>query len=490
MDLTDLLADPVLHLVLHTPTAPHRLARPVSWCAPTELLDPSAYLTTNALVLTTGMGLNFQDPRTWDAYVERLARVPVAGVVFSTGEAHRGVPEGLVEAATARGVPVLELMADVPTLLLLRHVESSLASERFRTAQRTWELADSCARLAVEGVGVTTLLDHLESSAGSPVALTDAGGAPLFASRGWRGQAQERTTARRLPLPGDLAGECFLVVASSVGRDLAGPAAAVIAMHVSQALAGPASSGTAQSLVDTLLAPGSTARAVDDAVQAAGLDPAQPALALCLDLRGSAAPVTGAQDRRMGHFLLWRIRSMLVSSGLAVREAERSDAEVLIVQGPDLADPARVDVLFDRVCSLAAGQRIGGSMTAVAVTPSRLGSALPVGLAEARSGGTIERAGEQTLLDLVARSAPTGAKDLASELIDKLRRGDPSGVLVDTLETVVSCGGQRAAAATALGVHRNTLTTRLQRIRKLTGWDLSDGETLAALAVALRLMNG
>lgn len=494
VDLTDLLTDPVLHLVLHTPTDPDRLGRSVSWCAPTELLDPSAYLTTNTLVLTTGMGLNFQDPRTWDAYVERLARVPVAGLVFSTGDAHQIVPEGLVEAATTRGVPVLELIADAPTLLLLRHVESALASERFRTAQRTWDLADSCARLALEGGDITALLDHLESFTGGPVALTDATGAPLFTSRNWHGWVEDRTTVRRLPLPGDLTGECFLVIPSPAGRDLAGPAAAVIAMHVSQALGGATSSaGAAQPFVDALLTPGATAKAVDDAVEASGLDPTKPTLALCVNLdepptRSSAAPQKDPQLRRIRYFQLWRIQSLLETLECTVRQAEHSRVQVLVAQGEELSNTDSVDKLYAQVCATVDGHRIGGAMTAVGSTPQQLKTFLPTSVSEARSSNGIVRAGDRTLLDLVARSAPIGAHELARELIDRLHRGDPSGVLVSTLEAVVRCAGQRTTASTALGIHRNTLSARLQRIHLITGWDLANGETLAALAVALRLI--
>ncbi|MFI7482020.1 helix-turn-helix domain-containing protein [Kocuria sp. M1R5S2] len=491
MDLRDLLTDPVLHLVLHTPTSSERLGRSLAWCAPTELLDPSAYLTTNSLVLTTGMGLNFKDPRTWDAYVERLAHVSVAGIVFSTGDAHREVPPGLVEAATDHDVPLLELVSDVPTLLLLRHVESTLETERFHTAQRTWDLADSCARLAAEGVDVTALLDHIETATGGPVALTDEAGSPLFSSRNWHGPAADRSTARRLPLPGDLAGQCFLVVPSPSGRDIAGPAAAVIAMHVSQALGGASSSsGAAQPFVDALLASGSGsgAAAVAGAVAAAGLDPDSPALALCLDLSDpTSAPAVASERRRARHFQLWRVRSVLESLGCGVRQAERTGVHVLVVQGAALERPDQVDVLFERVRAIGDHGRIGGAMTAVAARPHRLASSVPVALAEARSAETLVRAGDRTLLDLVARSAPIGAQDLARELLDRLRRSDPSSALLTTLETVVRHAGRRAAAAAALGVHRNTLTTRLQRIEALTGWDLADGDTLAALSVALRL---
>lgn len=284
MDLIDLLADPVLHLVLHTPTSTMRLARPVSWCAPTELLDPSAYLTAHALVLTAGMGLNFQDLRTWDAYVERLARVPVSGVVLSTGDAHAVVPSGLVEAASSYDIPVLELMADVPTLLLMRHVESALATERFREAQRAWELADSCARLATDGMGVQALLNHLENAAVGPIALVDHEGAILFSSHQWQNEPDFNATTRRLPLPGDLAERCFLVVPAATGRDIAGPAAAVIAMHIAYSLSGKDEPSEAQSFLDALLAPDAESRAAHDALARASLQRTCPTLALCFDL--------------------------------------------------------------------------------------------------------------------------------------------------------------------------------------------------------------
>lgn len=491
MDLTNLLADPVLHLVLHTPTASERLARPISWCAPTELLDPSSYLTTNALVLTTGMGLNVRDPRTWDAYVERLAQVSVAGVVFSTGDAHRTVPHGLIEAAMTYEVPVLELMADVPTLLLLRHVESALSTERFHAAQRTWDLADSCARLAADGADLTALLDHIEASTRGPVALMDAEGSPLFLSRHWSGGAYDVASARRLPLPGELSGQCFLVAPQSLNHDIAGPAAAVIAMHVSQALGGASLPGAAQPLIDVLLSPRGTTRAVDETVEITGLSRAQPTLALCLNLRGHSteASGSGSQARRMGHFQLWRIRSLLQSTGLVVRQAEHAGVHVLVAQGDQLSDADHVDALFDRICQVAEGQAIGGVMTPVGATPHGLKTSLPAVLTQARSCiGRIVRAGEQTLLDLMILSAPIGARDLASELIDRLRRDDPSGALLTTLQTAVDCAGQRPATAAAMGIHRNTLTARLQRIQVLTGWNLADGQTLTALAVAVRLV--
>jgi purine catabolism regulator len=59
------------------------------------------------------------------------------------------------------------------------------------------------------------------------------------------------------------------------------------------------------------------------------------------------------------------------------------------------------------------------------------------------------------------------------------------GTLMATLETWLHHGNV-ARTARALGVHRNTLLYRLERIRDITGLDLEDGATRLNLFVALR----
>jgi sugar diacid utilization regulator len=58
--------------------------------------------------------------------------------------------------------------------------------------------------------------------------------------------------------------------------------------------------------------------------------------------------------------------------------------------------------------------------------------------------------------------------------------------LVRTLSSYLDRGGSYEATATALIVHRNTLKYRLQRIRQITGLDLSDPETCFNLQLATR----
>jgi hypothetical protein len=60
--------------------------------------------------------------------------------------------------------------------------------------------------------------------------------------------------------------------------------------------------------------------------------------------------------------------------------------------------------------------------------------------------------------------------------------------LLDTLSALLSGQNNQAAAATALGVHRNTLTNRIAKIRALTDADLSDGDTVANLVFSFALL--
>ena len=97
MRISDLADDVDLNIRLRVAGGEGRLARPITWCAPTEHMDPTPFLSVNALVLTNGMGLNVKDFRIWDAYVERLVSVPVSGLAFGLGAAHRELPAGLLQ---------------------------------------------------------------------------------------------------------------------------------------------------------------------------------------------------------------------------------------------------------------------------------------------------------------------------------------------------------------------------------------------------------
>ena len=60
---------------------------------------------------------------------------------------------------------------------------------------------------------------------------------------------------------------------------------------------------------------------------------------------------------------------------------------------------------------------------------------------------------------------------------------------METLSRYFDCGGNYAETAESLMIHRSTLRYRLQRIREISGHDLTDVEDRLNLQVATRVWN-
>ena len=80
-------------------------------------------------------------------------------------------------------------------------------------------------------------------------------------------------------------------------------------------------------------------------------------------------------------------------------------------------------------------------------------------------------------------------KEFVSKKIDALIQYDKENEsdLIETLEALVNHLGARNITATSLYLHRNTLMYRIKKIENLTGYDLSDPESILELSLALRL---
>jgi len=87
------------------------------------------------------------------------------------------------------------------------------------------------------------------------------------------------------------------------------------------------------------------------------------------------------------------------------------------------------------------------------------------------------------LVDLPERDVDT----FAPRALHHLDEAD-DGTLRRTLECYLDHAGHTQAAATALSLHRVTLYYRLDRIKQVTGIDLSDGAQRLELHVWLKLL--
>jgi DNA-binding PucR family transcriptional regulator len=111
-------------------------------------------------------------------------------------------------------------------------------------------------------------------------------------------------------------------------------------------------------------------------------------------------------------------------------------------------------------------------------------------LAAARgTPGAVEHIGTNSVKRLLSNQYLTTVQlDLAHQLLQPLVVADASGQLVLTLSCYLDNESSATAAAAALGVHRNTVLQRLDRIRTLLTVEFNDADERLALRLATRLV--
>src|SRR4051812_34894904 len=89
---------------------------PIRWVHPTELGDPTPWLSGGELILTTGMRLKTDVLQR--EFVDRLSSRHAAGVGFGTGFDHAKLTEALCEAAREAGLPLFEVPYELPFIAI------------------------------------------------------------------------------------------------------------------------------------------------------------------------------------------------------------------------------------------------------------------------------------------------------------------------------------------------------------------------------------
>jgi hypothetical protein len=457
-------------------------------------MDPTPLLSRNVLVLTNGIGMQIEDDRTWHAYVERLARVPVSAIAFGTGTAHRLLPGGLVKAAAALDVPLLEIPRAVSFLQVHRHITNVLQAERYAARTRSWELAEACSRCAASGSSVGAMLAEVSKAVGGPVAVIDGGGSVIArwpASSRWTGedlrQAAGDDDDRGVPLP--MGGDSFrLVVRGGVRSEplatLLAPAASMVAVQLRSALQ---TTSPKQPQFRALLAQVSDWEGValqdfTRTFRSIGLDPGQPTYAL------AALAAEGTAD-------VWKIRLMLqetfdvlhmmVYGDTAFALAQRFAGEVPGGHGerPEAALAARLQALVPHQAVVLKGP-------CGTVDELRLGLHEAVGLVHKVTAPVL--AAGLSIDSLLAAAAGRGARAGAEKLLAPVLAYDDEHAahLLGTLAAYLESDCQPSRACRILFIHRNTLAQRLRKLEQLLGLSLDTLEGQATCLMALRLREG
>lgn len=484
MRVVDLLSERSLQLLLRTPSSETRLATELSGCAPTELMDPTPYLNPHSLLLTSGIGMNFSDERTWDAFVERLAGVPVSAIVFATGIAHRALPPGLVAACTQRDVPLMEVTSAVPPLQVNRFIESVMQAERLAEINRGWTLADECARLANQDAEIVTLLAAVYNVVEAPLAVYDAYGTviaqfPALATWATGIRTKPQAGVLNIPLPMGLNNPCRLaIMEKDRGHPLAsllGPVASIIALQLNRSVMVDAS--RQEEIKRFVLAceswGESTHLDVRRAFQDVGLDPRVATSVLVADMGGEFASIS------------WQLRVALHEKFHTVRVTEFGDRLVAFAQNPR----DDFDAVAERLLHIHDRQPLVLKSATLSLFELRLSVVHSLQLVQ-----RIDRpqlAPELGLSSVVAATAGRGAKESARKLLAPLVTHDTKrmGPLVETLRAYLDNDAQPSKTCNALFIHRNSLNYRLRKIESLLRLNLNSVEGQATCFFALRLVD-
>ncbi len=480
---------PALALVLRAGRT--AIDAPVRWVAVSELEDPTPYLDGGEILLTTGLRLGEQD---WSGFVDRLSRAGVSAVGIGVGLTHDRVPSGLVAAADAAGLPLLEVPEPTPFMAVSRAISDLLAAAEYEAVTRTVAAQRDLTRAALAPEGAAAVVARLSIVLSADLVLLDPGGRLLHAApreaASWvdpLGPEIERMRARGPRSSAAIEVENTYVVMQSLAP--AGRVRGFLAV----ARAEPFDTADL-ALVNVGVALVSLAMERSIGTDTARRELRSALLALLADgIPAERLPVAGVG---WDELLAGPVR-VLVADGLAadllalVEQVEESDAsqgwrgaalyEGRVVVLQPAAAPAKPPAPAPGTTTGAIAWGISDVVPVTALADGlRQGrrALAAAGAGGVRSFGDLARDG---LVGLVDEEAARGFADALLGPLERRERGD----LVASVRAWLAHHGQWDAAATTLGVHRHTLRYRMRRVEELLERSLDDPDLRAELWVAL-----
>jgi hypothetical protein len=454
------------------------------------------------------------------AVVAELTKVGVSAILLVAEDPAGPIASRLVEAARARSTPVLRVAAADPGALE-RSLVGYLVNRRAELDRQAAQVDAAVERLALEGRGLEALAGAVGMSLGRAIVIEDERGlavtihapatVPGAAAAATRYLAQPRQAALRVALPG--AGSLALLgpqPVSDLDRAVAERVAPLLALEMGRQVVTrrPRGSGRSESLpadgppwvvvIGRQIVPGEDAPPDERERRRERLARLAPPRRLLL--RGDATSVDYRlvaalpPDDARGLALATRIavtigRDVAASRPFA-RPEERSaaEAEARATLEASEAIPAAPEVRQSHPHASIGSDGPGGPDGPGAAPSTRGARVMPGTQSVGPRVVLAERLAAYRMLgDL--HNLPNGPR-LAGALLAPLLAGGSAATKarrLATLRAVLEHPGA-AAAAEALGIHRNTLLYRVVRIEERTGWRLDDSDLRLALAIAVRLV--
>ncbi|MBF6045666.1 PucR family transcriptional regulator [Streptomyces sp. NRRL B-1677] len=520
-----------------------RLDRPVRWAHVSELADPVPWMDGGELLLITALKIDAEDPEAMQRYVRRLVRAGVVGLGFAVGVNYETVPQALVDAAAAEGLPLLEVPRRTPFIAITKAVSAAIAADQYRAVTAGFEAQRELTRAALGPDGPAALVARLAAHLDGWAALYDASGGVVAAAPEWAarraarlGADVERLRERPAPATAVLGTDPAEEGADRVELQSLGSgrrARGVLAVGTGAPL-GTAERYAVHSAIALLTLTTERSRALQEAEQRLG------AALLRMLLAGEPDHARAVAGDLYGGLLDAPFRVIVaeaaeassdVDAAAPEEEAEASVdplavlADTLETAAGRVAEPLLVVPDGGRLVVLAPD---GGAVAAACGEHARaietrrgtktrprdrstvapacdlvIGLSAPAGpiasaaafrqaeqaLSVARRRGRVlvehEEVAAGSVLPLLADDA---VRAFADGMLRALHEHDATGRgdLVASLRAWLSRHGQWDAAAADLGVHRHTLRYRMRRVEEILGRSLDDPDVRMELWLALK----
>ncbi|GAB3596952.1 PucR family transcriptional regulator [Microbacterium tumbae] len=458
----------------------------VRWVHASDSAGVARLLDGGELLLTTGAAWP-DDDAALSSFVAELAAAGVAGIVIELGSRFPRVPEAVIVACAAAGLALVALASEVKFVAVTEAVHRALIDAQTAALRERQRLHEVFTALSLRGAPADVIVAETARALGAPVLLENLAH-EVVAVEGLRIPVAEVLQQRGDGPSGDAGADRVPVQARGVRWGT------LVAME------GPAHTAGRQ----TVLELGATALAFGCLADGDAEWSLLAQRALVEDLLGARfvriEDVT-ARLGRLGFEVAGRVcHGVLVRTPEAVADLiDRARAEGAAViaarRGGDivlLLSPAS-SPLSDRIVRRIAGAGIPAAVGPAADGVVELLSSVRAAIDLARGpfdgdAPLLRRADDRPLGRLVAslrddRRLHDHSDRMLAPLIlhDRERRGD----LLDVLGALVAHPGNRSAAAAASHFSRSVFYQRLALIGDLLDADLDDGETLAALHLAL-----
>lgn len=494
-------ADPVVE------AADASLGNAVRWAYTNERYDVARFLCGGELVIVEGSALFAHlDDAELARYVDSLADIGAAGIVVELVEGLREVPPALLERACRRALPVIGLRARIPFVDACQSVNTLIVKDQFLVQMEVDALSTVLRRELAQAHDVGQVGACLARICGESVAIFDADGLPVAFAGPRIHSGDEPTVLIAVERQGvpiatlEISQRVRLFderTRTQIAQVVSQVMAALMPWDVSVSMTARILSGPA----DGVHADARQAADVAQMLGALGAGGEMAYYPFAMGMRSLVASAAGMERLLSGFAAIDGARTLCLLEGgvlfgvVGVPCAAKTSGDTDIVRTDAAAcvgDPAALAVTCARI--LADVVADGGDVWAIGGRASLEAGMLAdvIGVMRATIHDAAPPWGTmRTVYDgLLARFAHVAQTGTALAMLLGVMLGESlkdDDVALTTLAACFAAGDNRTRACASLGIRRQTLYNRLDKVQRRSGITPDDGVAWSLLLFAAQL---